>query len=139
MIKTYRKKSGLTQKQFSELFGIPIDVVKSWDSGRRNPPAWAENMIIKELEKECSKMNKTYSEYYDMACVDIGNNGYNVLKRKKYTDIIKTTVIKRFKNGLGNMVWKDKNGLVIAHHTGTIDSDYYPYVGEIIEEYETEQ
>lgn len=49
MIKDVRKSAGLTQKQFSELFEIPIDVVKSWDSGRRQPPAWAEKLIIEKL------------------------------------------------------------------------------------------
>lgn len=51
MIKEYRKAAGLTQKQFSEMFEIPLDVVKSWDSGRRKPAAWAEKLIIKELER----------------------------------------------------------------------------------------
>lgn len=51
MIKEYRKAAGFTQKQFSEYFEIPIDVVKSWDSGRRKPPEWAEKLIIKELQK----------------------------------------------------------------------------------------
>lgn len=51
MIKEYRKSSGLTQKQFAELFEIPIDVVKSWDSGRRKPPGWAEKLIIEKLER----------------------------------------------------------------------------------------
>ena len=51
MIKKYRQSAGLTQKQFSELFEIPIDVVKSWDSGRRKPPKWAEKLIIRELER----------------------------------------------------------------------------------------
>ena len=51
MIKDYRKAAGLTQKQFSDLFGIPLDVVKSWDSGRRHPPEWAEKLIIEKLEK----------------------------------------------------------------------------------------
>ncbi|MBD5451280.1 MAG: transcriptional regulator [Lachnospiraceae bacterium] len=50
-IKEYRKSTGLTQKQFSELFEIPIDVVKSWDTGRRKPPTWAEKLIIEKLEK----------------------------------------------------------------------------------------
>lgn len=49
MIKEYREKAGMTQKEFSELFEIPIDVVKSWDSGRRTPPAWAEKLIIEKL------------------------------------------------------------------------------------------
>lgn len=51
LIKECRKAAGLTQKQFSEIFEIPIDVVKSWDSGRRKPPEWAEKLIIKELER----------------------------------------------------------------------------------------
>lgn len=48
-IKEYREKAGLTQKQFSELFEIPIDVVKSWDSGRRKPPEWVKKLIIEKL------------------------------------------------------------------------------------------
>lgn len=51
MIKEYRKAAGLTQQQFSDLFEIPIDVVKSWDAGRRKPPAWAEKLIIEKLEQ----------------------------------------------------------------------------------------
>lgn len=50
-IKEHRKSVGLTQKQFSELFEIPLDVVKSWDSGRRKPPKWAEKLIIEKLEQ----------------------------------------------------------------------------------------
>lgn len=53
-IKECRKVAGLTQKEFSDLFEIPIDVVKSWDSGRRKPPEWAEKLIIekfKQMEK----------------------------------------------------------------------------------------
>lgn len=51
MTKEHRKKAGLTQQEFSTLFEIPIDVVKSWDSGRRTPPAWVEKLIIKELDR----------------------------------------------------------------------------------------
>lgn len=48
-IKESRIAAGLNQKEFSDLFEIPIDVVKSWDSGRRKPPAWAEKLIIEKL------------------------------------------------------------------------------------------
>lgn len=48
-IKEARIAAGLNQKEFSDLFEIPIDVVKSWDSGRRKPPAWAEKLIIEKL------------------------------------------------------------------------------------------
>ena len=48
-IKEARIAAGLNQKEFSDLFEIPIDVVKSWDSRRRKPPAWAEKLIIEKL------------------------------------------------------------------------------------------
>ena len=51
-LKEHRQAAGLTQKQFSELFEIPIDVVKSWDSGRRTPPEWVQKLIIEKLTKE---------------------------------------------------------------------------------------
>lgn len=130
MIKEHRKKAGLSQNQFAKLFDIPIDTVKSWDSGRRKPDKLKEKLIIEKL----NEIKESYSEHYGMASVDIGNNGYKVLKRKKYTDIIKTTSIKRFENGLGKMTWKDINGQIIANHTGALDFDYYPCIGDVIEE-----
>lgn len=51
LIKEYRKAAGLTQKQFSDLFEIPLDTVKSWDCGRRKPTKAEERLIIKELER----------------------------------------------------------------------------------------
>lgn len=53
MIKDYRKKLGLTQKQFSELFNppIPINTIKKWDSGKMSPPDWVEGIIIEKLER----------------------------------------------------------------------------------------
>lgn len=48
-IKSLRIAAGLSQKEFSELFEIPIDVVRSWDCGRRKPPVWVEKMIIEKL------------------------------------------------------------------------------------------
>lgn len=52
-IKEYRKSMNLTQKEFSELFNppIPIDTIKKWDSGKMQPPAWVESLIIEKLER----------------------------------------------------------------------------------------
>ncbi len=57
MIKEARKKAGLTQLEFSKVFEIPVDTVKNWDAGRRNPPVWAEKLIIEKLER-ISEENK---------------------------------------------------------------------------------
>lgn len=51
MIKEYRQAAGLTQEEFSELFEIPLNTIKNWDSGRRSPPEWAEKLIIEKLER----------------------------------------------------------------------------------------
>lgn len=48
-IKEARILAGFTQKTFSEEFGIPIDTVKGWESGRRTPPEWAEALILEKL------------------------------------------------------------------------------------------
>lgn len=58
MIKEHRKKARLTQQEFSTLFEIPIDVVKSWDSGRRTPPAWVEKLIVEKLNKITEALDK---------------------------------------------------------------------------------
>lgn len=50
-IKEKRQQAGLTQKEFSDLFEIPLDTVKNWDSGRRKPQEWAKKLIIEKLDK----------------------------------------------------------------------------------------
>ena len=133
-IKECRLNYGLTQKQFSELFNppIPIDTIKKWDSGKMRPPDWVEGLIIEKLEKGEKNMENLYSEHYKMACEDIGSNGYSILSREKYKKIIVKTVVIRFANGFGKILWKDKDNKIIADHVGMLDS-HYPRMGEIIE------
>lgn len=50
-IKIARETAGLTQIQFADMFDIPIDTVKSWDSGRRKPDKLKERLIIEKLEQ----------------------------------------------------------------------------------------
>ncbi len=50
-IKKYRQAANLTQKQFSEIFEVSLDTVKSWECGRRKPTKSHEKLIIKELER----------------------------------------------------------------------------------------
>ena len=48
-IKEARVAAGLTQKKVCELLGIPPRTLQDWDAGRRNPPAWAEALILEKL------------------------------------------------------------------------------------------
>ncbi len=133
MIKEYRQAAGLTQKQFSDLFNppIPIDTIKNWDCGRKQPPDWVEGLIIEKLKKMEVKKVKEYSEHYKMACEDIGANGYKILEREKYHRLICKTIITKFANGFGEIEWVDSEDRIIAVHIGTLDD--YPRIGEVIE------
>lgn len=49
-IKEARQTAGLTQKRMSELLLIPLRTIENWESGKRNPPIWAENLIVEKLQ-----------------------------------------------------------------------------------------
>ena len=49
-IKEARQTAGLTQKCMSELLLIPLRTIENWESGKRNPPLWAENLIVEKLQ-----------------------------------------------------------------------------------------
>lgn len=48
-IKEARIAAGLTQKEVCELLGIPPRTLQDWEAGRRNPPAWAEALVLEKL------------------------------------------------------------------------------------------
>ncbi len=37
-MKNFRHSTQMSQKQFSEYFGIPIRTLQEWEQGRRKPP-----------------------------------------------------------------------------------------------------
>lgn len=47
--KRIRLYSGLTQKEFSRIFNIPLRTIENWESGRRNPPDYVFNLIMFSL------------------------------------------------------------------------------------------
>ncbi len=47
-----RKESKMTQKQFSEYFGIPKRTVESWDMGERSCPEYLIDLLEYKLIKE---------------------------------------------------------------------------------------
>lgn len=50
-IKDYRKQAGLTQQEMSEKLEIPKRTIESWETGKRNPPKYVENLVIEKLIK----------------------------------------------------------------------------------------
>lgn len=50
-IREARLNAGLTQQRMSEVFEIPKRTIENWEAGKRNPPAYVEKLIIRELER----------------------------------------------------------------------------------------
>lgn len=54
-IKALREETGLTQRAFSDMLGIPKRSIENWESGVSNPPKYVVRLIsfyIENKEKE---------------------------------------------------------------------------------------
>lgn len=59
-IKQLRALSGMTQKQFSKYFGIPLRTLEDWETGKSECKAYIISLIQYKLENEgiISKIDK---------------------------------------------------------------------------------
>ncbi len=44
-IKELRVETGMSQKKFSEYFGIPIRTIQCWEIGQRKPPDYIPKLL----------------------------------------------------------------------------------------------
>lgn len=52
--KEIRKKSGMTQKRFSEFFGIPRRTIENWEAGVNKCPAYLLDLMKYKLDmRDC--------------------------------------------------------------------------------------
>ena len=57
-IKRRRKEAGMTQKAFSEFFGIPVRTLQDWEAGVRTPPDYVVRLLPYKLNLEWDYENK---------------------------------------------------------------------------------
>ena len=50
-IKSERIRLGLTQKQLSEITGVPQRTIEDWEGGQRKSPPYVEKMILDKLHQ----------------------------------------------------------------------------------------
>ena len=69
-IRELREKTGLTQKAFSELYGIPVSTLRKWEQGEASPPPYVIELIAGSIPAFQHKLRRikglqdvTY--YYD--------------------------------------------------------------------------
>jgi len=51
-IRELRDKTGLTQKAFSELYGIPVSTLRKWEQGESSPPDYVIRLLARALPRE---------------------------------------------------------------------------------------
>ena len=56
-IKALKASMGMTKKQLSAYFGIPLQTVKDWECGKRKPPEYTLRLLLykAKMEKMLSK------------------------------------------------------------------------------------
>lgn len=57
-IKKMRNEAGMTQKTFSEFFGIPVRTLQDWEAGVRKPPEYVVRLLPYKLKAEWDCENK---------------------------------------------------------------------------------
>lgn len=50
-IKKARLEAGLTQAELSRQFEIPLGTLAHWEKGDRQPPAWAEKLLLDAINR----------------------------------------------------------------------------------------
>lgn len=54
-IKAIRERTGLTQKEFAELTGIPQRTIENWETGQRKPPEYVIKLLAFYIDHQSIK------------------------------------------------------------------------------------
>ena len=57
-IRMIRLKTGLTQQEYADKYGIPIRTLQNWECGHRVPPEYVEDLL-----KFASQYNSEWEQY----------------------------------------------------------------------------
>lgn len=49
-IRKARENAGMTIKELANLLGAPYRTVQDWNSGKRKPPVWLQNLIVEKIQ-----------------------------------------------------------------------------------------
>lgn len=50
-LKCTRAAVGISQQKMSDLLEIPKRTIEEWEAERREPPKWAERLVIEEIKR----------------------------------------------------------------------------------------
>ena len=58
VIKELRESTGLTQKKFAAMYGIPLSTLRKWEQGEASPAPYVVNLIARTLPATDSGLKK---------------------------------------------------------------------------------
>ena len=69
-VKELRESTGLTQKEFSSLYGIPVSTLRKWEQGESSPAPYVLTLLARTLPNGNTVMKKIKTKdgqefYYD--------------------------------------------------------------------------
>ena len=69
-IRELRESTGMTQKAFAEMYGIPLSTLRKWEQGEASPAPYVVNLLARTLPDTDSALQKLtgrdgVSYYYD--------------------------------------------------------------------------
>lgn len=70
MIRELRDTTGMTQKEFANMYGIPLSTLRKWEQGESSPAPYVLNLLAKSLPSTNSSLWKIHDNngivyYYD--------------------------------------------------------------------------
>ena len=57
-IRELRDQTGLTQKAFSEMYGIPVSTLRKWEQGESSPPDYVIRLLARAIRPESQGSQK---------------------------------------------------------------------------------
>ena len=61
-IRELRDTTGLSQRKFGELLGIPVSTIRKWEHGESNPPSYVLRLIAESLPAADASLQKIVTE-----------------------------------------------------------------------------
>lgn len=70
VVKELRESTGMTQKNFASMYGIPLSTLRKWEQGEASPAPYVVNLIARTLPATDSGLKKIAGKdgavfYYD--------------------------------------------------------------------------
>lgn len=77
--------TGMTQKAFADMYGIPLSTLRKWEQGESTPPSYVLNLIARTLPGTNTSLKKIQGKE--------GDSYYYDVNKKTISDVKGNTII----------------------------------------------